>query len=91
MESVSRPKKFRIVVLFQKNASIIFILPDKEDDLFDLEASVATIGYIPLLRMARSTPPVNVDLWMPRFTLREDLDLGKTLEQVLVYLVLYIF
>lgn len=68
---------------------MIFILPDKEDDLFDLEASVATIGYAPLLRMVRSTPLVNVDLRMPRFTLREDLDLGQTLEQVLVFLVLF--
>lgn len=73
-----------MVVLFQKNVSMIFVLPDKEDDLFDLEASVAAIGYVSLLRMVRSTPPVNVDLWMPRFTLQEDLDLGQTLAQVLV-------
>lgn len=77
-----------MVVLFQKNVSMVFILPDKEDDLFDLEASVSAIGYVSLLRMVRSTPPVNVDLWMPRFTLREDLDLGQTLEQVLVLYVM---
>lgn len=64
---------------------MIFMLPDKEDELLAMEARLSMIDYIPLLSLVRSTPPVNVDLKMPRFTLREDLDLKKIIEQVITY------